>query len=107
MKNEANKLKKPELEEFIKNRDYTGALALLEFYRNTEDEINNTILWIAYCSFHLGIYDKALKCYQEISEATPKNPEINLYIAACYYYLQLYKESEEYAEMGPDCPLKR
>ena len=39
------------LEEYIKTRDYTGALALLEFNRKVgEDDELHTLLWIGYCA---------------------------------------------------------
>ena len=56
-----------QLEEYIKGRDYTGALALLEFNRKVgEDDELHTLLWIGYCAFHLGQYQKAFDRYQEV-----------------------------------------
>ena len=56
------------LEEYIKTRDYTGALALLEFNRKVgEDDELHTLLRIGYCAFHLGQYQKAFDRYQEVS----------------------------------------
>ena len=47
------------LEEYIKKRDYTGALAVLEFNRKASDENEiESLTWIGYCAFHLGNYQK-------------------------------------------------
>ena len=57
--------KVPSLQDFLGKRDFTGALALLEFKRRnggddeeTEDEVQ-TLMWIGYCAFHLGKYERA------------------------------------------------
>jgi intraflagellar transport protein 56 len=49
------------LEEYVKKRDFTGALAVLEFNRKTGDESESeSLLWIGYCAFHLGNYHKGV-----------------------------------------------
>ena len=50
------------LEEYIKNRDYTGALALLEFNRKGGEEADErkNLMWIGYCAFHLVGYCVAM-----------------------------------------------
>ena len=49
-------------------RDYTGALALLEFNRKGADaqEQQDALLWIGYCACHLGNYQRAYDAYSEI-----------------------------------------
>jgi len=43
-------------EEFIQNRDYTGALTLLEFQLKCQDgDVKELLYWIGYCSFILVI----------------------------------------------------
>jgi len=100
------------LQEYIKNRDYQGALTLLDFNRRAEDDDETkTLMWIGYCAFHLGAHQKAFDAYQEIvaqESATsretkdaaadgeePFPSEIFLYQACCLYYLQMYAEAEK------------
>uniref|UniRef100_A0A8C3I9Z2 Intraflagellar transport protein 56 n=1 Tax=Chrysemys picta bellii TaxID=8478 RepID=A0A8C3I9Z2_CHRPI len=46
-----------------KKRDFTGAIALLEFKRHVGEQDEDTGLWIGYCAFHLGDYKRALEDY--------------------------------------------
>lgn len=47
-------------------RDFTGAVTLLEFNRRSaEDEtLEDTLMWLGYCSFHLGNYQRAIDAYK-------------------------------------------
>ncbi len=56
--------KKPSLDTFIQNGDFTGAIALLEFERRAGTETPMTLPWLGYSAFHLGDYKKALNAYQ-------------------------------------------
>lgn len=98
--------KKPQLEEYVTTRDYTGAIALLEFTKNSEDATEETLKWLGYCSFHLGEYRKALEAYEELSKMGQGGREVHLWMACCLFYLQLYKEAEEAANRGPECALQ-
>jgi intraflagellar transport protein 56 len=107
---QSNAPKLPQLEEYIKNRDYTGALTLLEFNKRSddleEDKKQQTLMWIGYCAFHIGDYPKALSGYQEVLDGPDPPSETFLYIACCQYYMQSFKEAEQAATKGPNCPLK-
>ena len=155
--------KVPTKEDFIKKRDFTGALALLEFqvgnvffkagshllclcgedgpaanarvcvlvllcFRfgpprspplhslqkrrngdNTEEEEIETLMWIGYCAFHLGKYERAQEVYMELMTGDlgkcPK--EVPLYLACVYYYMQMYKEAQDSAnDVDKESPLK-
>ncbi len=97
----------PSLEEFITNRDYTGALALLEFRLKCQDgDTKDLLLWIGYCSFHLGNYKRAEEAYRELLDAHDVGSIVHLYIACCYFYQQMYEEAEKEAEKGSDDALK-
>eukprot|EP00620_Florenciella_sp_RCC1587_P011658 CAMPEP_0182557060 /NCGR_PEP_ID=MMETSP1324-20130603/1117_1 /TAXON_ID=236786 /ORGANISM="Florenciella sp., Strain RCC1587" /LENGTH=673 /DNA_ID=CAMNT_0024769061 /DNA_START=95 /DNA_END=2117 /DNA_ORIENTATION=+ len=87
------------LEEYIKARDYTGALALLEFNRKTgEEDEDKTLMWIGYSAFHLGQYQRGYDAYQEVINTSGNPPhEVYLYQAACLYYMQMYSQAEEKA----------
>lgn len=47
--------KMPTLQDYIKQRDWIGAVALLESERNVNIQVENS-LWLAYCYFHMGEY---------------------------------------------------
>lgn len=50
----------------FQSRDFTGAVALLEFNRRSgeDDTLEDTLMWLGYCSFHLGNYQRAIDVYQ-------------------------------------------
>ncbi|CAG9465919.1 unnamed protein product [Pedinophyceae sp. YPF-701] len=101
----------PTLDEFLAKRDYAGAATLLEFERlgqaRSEEE---TLEWLAYCHFHNGEHDKALKCYERLlqmpSVDTKQQEMLQIYIGCCLYYLGRYREAEETAMRGLKCPLR-
>lgn len=97
----------PSLEEFILNRDYTGALALLEFRLKCQDgDSKELLMWIGYCSFHLSHFTRAVEAYKELLETFEVDSLFHLYIACCYFYQQSYDEAEKEAELSPEHPLK-
>ncbi|KAL4709900.1 hypothetical protein ACJJTC_003863 [Scirpophaga incertulas] len=100
----------PELEDFILKRDYVGALTLIEFLQH---QGNNEVwpeVWAAWCWFHLGEYRRALDGYERVRSRKDLPEAISdslpLDIAVCYFYLGMYKESQEEAEKAPKCALK-
>lgn len=50
----------------LQSRDFTGAVALLEFNRRSgeDDTLEDTLMWLGYCSFHLGNYQRAIDAYK-------------------------------------------
>jgi intraflagellar transport protein 56 len=97
----------PSLDHFISSRDYTGALALLEFRLKCQDgDTKELLMWIGYCSFHLGSFKRAEDAYKELLNAHDVGKEIYLFIAACYFFQQMYEEAEREALRGPDVPLR-
>jgi intraflagellar transport protein 56 len=109
-KKETASAKLPQLEEYIKNRDYSGALTLLEFNRRSdeleEEKKQQTLMWIGYCAFHIGDYQKALSAYNDVLAGSDPPKETHLYIACSQFYLQMYSEAHEQATTGPKCPLQ-
>eukprot|EP01038_Epipyxis_sp_PR26KG_P005271 gene5271-7323_t len=94
-------------DEFIANRDYTGALTLLEFQLKCQDgDTKELLLWIAYCSFHLGNFKRAEEAYKELVDAHGIGSSAHLFMACCYFYQQQYEEAEKEAEKGPEDGLK-
>lgn len=104
---ESKSAKLTRLDEYVKKRDYTGALALLDFNRKGADakEAVEALLWMGYCACHLGNYQRAHELYQELLETSESKesefledgaPEaVRLYVACCLYYMQMFKEAEE------------
>ncbi|KXS09778.1 TPR-like protein [Gonapodya prolifera JEL478] len=88
----------PQLESFIENRDYIGALTLLDFSRSNGDSSVENILWTAYAAFHLGDYKRAM-------EVTIRHHDVDslvhLYLACTYFFLGMYKEADEAAKKSP------
>ncbi|XP_050346449.1 intraflagellar transport protein 56 [Nymphalis io] len=100
----------PELEDFILKRDYTGAITMLGFLKHDGNTDVWIKVWTAWCWFHLGEYKRALDEYLEIkkNENLTSNvaDNIALDLAVCYFYLGMYKESQDAVEDAPNCPLK-
>ncbi|KAK4473192.1 hypothetical protein MN116_004369 [Schistosoma mekongi] len=91
----------PSLQVFIEKRDFTGALALLEFERCCSKSTVETDLWIAYSAFHLGDYKKAAEEYKKLVEKTNAPPDVHTYLACCYFFLGMYQEALNSAKDGP------
>ncbi|XP_045535742.1 intraflagellar transport protein 56 [Papilio machaon] len=100
----------PEFEDFILKRDYVGAITLLEFHKHEGREDVWLEVWTAWCWFHLGDYRRALDLYLQLQDRDNLDTRIvdNLPIdlAVCYFYLGMYKESQDALENAPDCALK-
>ncbi|KAJ9450065.1 Intraflagellar transport protein 56-like protein [Diplonema papillatum] len=92
------------LEEFIQNRDFTGAVALLEFHKQQNEQVEGfpVLPWLAYCGFHLGDYQKALDVYHEmLAKDDEESPSVHMHAACCHFYLGQFKQAEEEALQGP------
>ncbi|KAM7295981.1 putative tetratricopeptide repeat protein [Ixodes scapularis] len=96
----------PSLEEFLKKRDFTGAMSLLEFTRNSGKTKLETDMWIAYCAFHLGNYKRAMEEYEAILKDKKAPQEVWTYLASCQFHLGLYRESESSVLNGPKSQLQ-
>ena len=96
------------LDNFVEKRDFSGALAFLNFSKDTDLSDVRHLLWKGYSAFHLGSYEEAQEFFIELlsgdHEAVPD--EVVLYLACVYYYLHMYSEAAEAAQDGPDCSLK-
>ncbi|CAE7317456.1 Ttc26, partial [Symbiodinium sp. KB8] len=92
----------PQLQDFVGKCDWTGAMTLLEFQRRADDGDDKTLLWMAYCSFHLGDYAKALDLYDEAIEAHGPSMDASLGRACCMYFLGRPKDAISIAEEFED-----
>ena len=107
------------MEEFLGKRDYTGAMAVLEFNRHSgqgseevcymkfaqkTDSVSQVDLWLGYCAFHMGDYKRAMLEYEALTHAkTPpkvKSEDFHceryfqsvwINLACCYFYLGMYR----------------
>jgi intraflagellar transport protein 56 len=96
---------KPDLQDFLNNCDYVGAITLLEFERKAREERPRLLMWLAYSYFHNGDYKKSLDIYEEAMKKE-NDLSIHAYKACCLYALCQYPEAEEEAKLAPDSPLK-
>ncbi|KAJ8319242.1 hypothetical protein KUTeg_004333 [Tegillarca granosa] len=103
-----NKKKKalPKVEDFLAMRDYTGAITLLEFNRNSGKGNDETDLWIAYCAFHLGDYKRAMEEYERLTKKDSCHPDVWTNLACCYFFLGMYPEADEASQRGPKSRLQ-
>ena len=92
----------PTLEDFVSARDYTGALALLDFKLKTADgDVKDLLMWIGYCAFHLGNFRRAEDAYKSVIQEHDVKGIVYLYLACCYFFQQMFEEAEAAAEKGP------
>lgn len=97
------------VEDYVRERDFAGALALAEFNvkSGTGDRLEN-LMWAGYAAFHLTDYHRALGIYREIAAAFEQEmaPEVHLFEACCLYYLGMHDRAEEAALKGPNGALR-
>jgi intraflagellar transport protein 56 len=97
----------PNLDDLLKVRDYTGALALLEFNLKCNDgDARDNLMWIGYAAFHLGNFERVEKAYRELIDQHEVGSEVYLFLACCLFFQQKYDEAEAAAERGPGSALK-
>uniref|UniRef100_A0A3Q3XEE2 Intraflagellar transport protein 56 n=1 Tax=Mola mola TaxID=94237 RepID=A0A3Q3XEE2_MOLML len=101
-----NKTKVSRLEEYLQQRDYLGALTLLEFNRSIGEKDEHADLWISYCAFHLGDYKRAMEEYKSLTMKADCPAQVWVYLACALFFLGLYKEAEEAASKAPMSPLQ-
>ncbi|KAG8523320.1 Intraflagellar transport protein 56 [Galemys pyrenaicus] len=96
----------PKLEELLSQRDFTGAITLLEFKRHVGEQEEDTSLWIGYCAFHLGDYKRALEEYENATKVENCNPEVWVNLACTYFFLGMYKQAEAAGFKAPKSRLQ-
>ena len=87
-------------EEFIKNRDFEGAITLLEHEKLLNRENINNQLWLAYSYFHNGDFPSALEIYNNLMKKPNYDLNLHTYKACCLYALCKFKEGLEEAKKG-------
>ncbi|XP_061864848.1 intraflagellar transport protein 56 isoform X2 [Colius striatus] len=98
--------KVPQLEELLALRDFTGAIALLEFKRHVGEQEEDAGLWIGYSAFHLGDYKRALEEYEALTKQPACSPDVWVNLACTYFFLGMYTEAEQAALKAPKSRLQ-
>ncbi|NWS71789.1 IFT56 protein, partial [Crotophaga sulcirostris] len=98
--------KVPQLEELLTLRDFTGAIALLEFQRHVGEQEEDADLWIGYSAFHLGDYKRALEEYEALTKQPACHPDVWVNLACTYFFLGMYTEAEQAALKAPKSRLQ-
>jgi intraflagellar transport protein 56 len=57
------------LEEFLAKRDYTGAISLLDFNRNSGKGSEELDMWLGYAAFHAADYKRAMLEFEALTHA--------------------------------------
>ncbi|CAG0913187.1 unnamed protein product [Notodromas monacha] len=96
----------PTADEFFQSRDFTGAMTVLEFDRNSGKGSDATDELIGYCAFHLGDYKRALLEYDAISKRRNPPSSVWVHLGCCYFYLGMLTEAEEMATKAENSRLK-
>jgi intraflagellar transport protein 56 len=100
------KRNEPRLETLLENRDYTGAITMLEFLLSSGNSSVEIKMWLGYCQFHLGEFHQAVETYRALLRSNSGDPVVHLYLGCCLFYLGMYKEADEAAQQGPTCKLQ-
>jgi intraflagellar transport protein 56 len=97
--------KMPRLHDYINERDFTGAMTLLELQRSAARD-EKLLLWLAYAAFHAGEYKKSMEVYDELMRMPGYNKELHIYKACCFYALCQYDEAYEECRKGEESHLQ-
>ena len=83
------------MSDFLKDRDYVGAITILECERKYSNKHDiRTLMSLAYSAFHVGDYKKSIDTYDELMKKYDYDRNIHLYKACCLYALNQYKEAK-------------
>ncbi|KAL0234870.1 hypothetical protein GEMRC1_001455 [Eukaryota sp. GEM-RC1] len=103
----------PSFQDFVNQRDWTGAICFLNFLKRGNFSVEDLCQdapsgidassWLAYCHFHNGDYSVAHDKYIELAK---EDSSYHNYAACCLYHLQEYAEAEEEASKAPDSALR-
>lgn len=98
----------PQLHEFVEQRDYRGALALLTFKQRTgEHDVDGGLhMWIGYVAFHAGDYARAVAAYEEELRSRPSNERARLALSVALFFCHKMQEAERLAAQLPESPLQ-
>ena len=100
-------VEKPTVESFFAQRDYHGALTLIDFEARVKgsEPSSDALKWKALAYVRLMQYQEAMKIYEILVEKPDCDPSIYCYLAACYFYLGMYRKAEEAVQRAPHSSL--
>lgn len=94
----------PKWQQYVKERDWIGAIAFLELERSMNNvEIK---MWLAYCYFHSGEYRKAINTYDDLMRRPDYDKNLHTYKGVCHYALTNYEEAKKEAQKAPESSLQ-
>lgn len=67
----------------------------LQFDQSSGKGTEMTNLWLGYCAFHLGDYQKALSIYQALGRSKTPPEDLASNLACVYFFLGMYPQSEK------------
>jgi len=100
---------KPTVEAFFALRDYQGALTLIDFesrVKGQSEPSSEALKWKALAHIRLMQYQEAMKIYETLVEKPDCDPSVYCYLAACYFFLGLYRKAEEAVQRAPHSSLQ-
>jgi len=98
---------KPTVESFFAARDYNGALTLIDFETRIKGKSDvGEQKWAALAHIRLMNYSEAMKIYEKLVEKSDADPSLYCYLAACYFYLGMYRKAEDTIQRAPHSSLQ-
>ena len=80
-------IEKPTVESFFAARDYSGALALIDFETRIKGKSDvNEQKWAALAHIRLMNYSEAMKIYEKLVEKSDADPSLYCYLGQGYEY---------------------
>lgn len=71
-----------------------------QFERRSGKATETTVPWLVYTTFHAGEYKRAAELVEEMLATDDADPNLHTFLAACYFYLGMFKEAEQEALKG-------
>lgn len=86
-----------------------GALTLIDFesrVKGQSEPSSEALKWKALAHIRLMQYQEAMKIYETLVEKPDCDPSVYCYLAACYFFLGLYRKAEEAVQRAPHSSLQ-
>ena len=86
-----------------------GALTLIDFESRVKGQAEppcEALKWKALAHMRLMQYQEAMKIYETLVEKADCDPSVYCYLAACYFFLGLYRKAEEAVQRAPHSSLQ-
>jgi len=111
----ANSKRKYSVSSLIEQRDFSGAITLIEFEREVQSKRTGggeeaaasqrrrteQSEALAFCRFHLGQYERALSIYLALYEEVSPDPIYRLFAACCLFHCGRFEQCIKFVEQSP------